>query len=237
MGFLCLAIALAGLGVRATVAGYRQGTDPERSHVTGFYSIVRHPIYIANFLILFSGILLFKSALFAALAAVVAVLYYERLVLARERLLLEAHGDAFREWAENTPTIIAKFSAWKTPVERFDPRAAIRREAVPFAFVALMFFTIESLEAVVIEGDNFIAWTLHEVHWLILLVIGLAIVWAQLSRVWSILLFVMSSIALGGTHVGKSMLGTPEQTEEALKALSEGGHVLLLRHGRPRPGP
>ena len=229
--FFCLAIALAGLGVRATVAGYRQGTDPERLYVTGFYSIVRHPIYIANFLILFSGILLFKSALFAALAAVVAVLYYERLVLARERLLLEAHGDAFREWAENTPTIIAKFSAWKTPVERFDPRAAIRREAVPFALVALMFFTIESLEAVVIEGDNFIAWTLHEVHWLILLVIGLAIVWAQLSRVWSILLFVMSSIALGGTHVGKSMLGTPEQTEEALKALSEGGHVLLLRHG------
>jgi protein-S-isoprenylcysteine O-methyltransferase Ste14/phosphohistidine phosphatase SixA len=235
--FFCLAIALVGLGVRAIVAGYGQGTDLEKKasagklYVTGFYSIVRHPICIANFLILFSGVLLFKSALFTALAAVVACLYYERRILARERLLLETHGDAFRAWAENTSTIIPKLSAWRTPLEKFDLRGAIRREAVTFALIGVMFFTIESLEAVVIEGDDFIPWTMHEVHWLVLLVISFAILWAQLSRVWSILIFVMSSIALGGVHLGRSMLGSAEQAEEALKALSTGGHVLLLRHG------
>jgi protein-S-isoprenylcysteine O-methyltransferase Ste14/phosphohistidine phosphatase SixA len=235
--FFCLAIAFAGLGVRATIAGYGQGTDLERKdsagkmYVTGFYSIVRHPIYLANFLILFSGILLFKSAPFTALAAVGACVYYERLILAKERSLLEMHGDAFRAWAESTPTILARFSAWRTPVEKFDLRTAVRREAVTFALIGLMFFTIESLEAVLVEKRNFITWTADEAHWAILFAVSLAIVWTQLSRVWSILLFALYSIALGGTHVGRSVLAMPERREEALQALSAGGHVLLLRHG------
>lgn len=235
--FFCLSIAFAGLAIRATIAGYGQGTDIEskasaaRLDVTGLYSVVRHPAYIANFLILLSGILLFKSAIFAALAAVVAFLYYERLTLSREKLLLETHGEAFRAWAERTPAFLARFSQWQTPTEPFRFRLAVRREAATLAVIGLMFFTIEALEAVIVERYNFFSWVLHEAHWATLLAISVGIVAAQLSRIWSILLFVLSSITLGGIGFARTMVPEHDHREEALQALSAGGHVLLMRHG------
>lgn len=235
--FFCLSIALGGLAIRAAIAGYGQGTDVEseastvRLDVTGLYSVVRHPAYLANFLILLSGILLFKSAVFAALAATVAFLYYERLTLSREKLLLETHGDAFRAWAERTPAFLPKFVQWQTPAEPFSVRLAVRREAATFAFIGLMFFTIEALEAVVVERHRFFPWVLDEAHWAVLLAVSLGIVASQLSRVWSILLFVVSSIALGGIGYGRALTGEYDHREEALQALSVGGHVLLMRHG------
>jgi len=235
--FFCLSIAFAGLAIRATIAGYGQGADIEskasaaRLDVTGFYSVVRHPVYIANFLILLSGVLLFKSAVFATLAAVVAFLYYERLTLSREKLLLETHGEAFRAWAEHTPAFLPKFSQWKMPAEIFSFRLATQREAITFAFIGLMFFTIEALEAVIVERHNFLSWVLHEAHWATLLAISLGIVAAQLSRIWSILLFIVSSLALGGIGFGRTVVAEHDHREEALRALSTGGHVLLMRHG------
>lgn len=235
--FLCLSIAFAGLAIRAAIAGHGQGADVEnkasatRLDVTGFYSVVRHPVYIANFLILLSGILLFKSAIFTALFAVVAFVYYERLTLSREKLLLNTHGETFRAWAERTPAFLPQVSQWQSPAEGFNFRLAARREAVTLAFIGLMFFTIEALEAVIVERYNFFSWILHEAHWVTLLAISLGIVAAQLSRIWSILLFVLSSIALGGIGFARTMLPAHDHREEALRALSAGGHVLLMRHG------
>ena len=235
--FFCLSIAILGLGIRGTIAGYDQGIDIEskssvaRLDVSGLYSIIRHPVYIANFLVLLSGILLFKSAIFTALAAVVAFLYYERLTLTREKLLLQIHGAAFETWAERTPAFLPKISQWKTPTETFSLRLAIQREAVTFALIGLMFFASEALEAVVVEQYNFIPWVIHEGHWATLLGISMVIFATQLSRVWSILLFVLSSIALGGVGYGRTMVGDFDHREEALRALAAGGHVLLMRHG------
>jgi protein-S-isoprenylcysteine O-methyltransferase Ste14/phosphohistidine phosphatase SixA len=236
--FFCLSLAFAGLATRTTIAGYGQGIDVEsrttamQFDMTGFYSIVRHPTYIANFLILLSGILLFKSAVFTTLAAVVALLYYERLTLSREKLLLDTHGETFRGWAEYTPAFLPKFSQWRAPAEPFSFQLALRREAVTLAFIGLMFFTIEALEAVIVEQHNFFLWVLHEAHWATLLAISLGIVAAQLSRVWSILLFVVSSLALGSIGFARTMLPLAhDHREEALRALSVGGHVLLMRHG------
>jgi protein-S-isoprenylcysteine O-methyltransferase Ste14/phosphohistidine phosphatase SixA len=235
--FLCLGIAAIGLGMRMTIAGYGQSVAvdqnaPARSMpVTGFYSIVRHPVYIANYLILFSWVLLFKSALFAVLAAAVACLYYERLILAKERALCAAYGNAFRNWAQKTPAILANFANWSAPEEKFDFTLALRREALTFALIGLMFFSTEALEGVVIEQEKFLSWLMHEVHWATLLAVSLAIVWTQLSRVWSILLFVLSSLALGGVGAGRSLVRESDHRQDALNALAAGGHVLLLRHG------
>jgi protein-S-isoprenylcysteine O-methyltransferase Ste14/phosphohistidine phosphatase SixA len=233
----CLSVAFAGIGIRAAIAGYGQGADVEdeasktRLDVTGLYSVVRHPVYIGNFLILLAVMMLLKSAIFATLGAVVAFLYYERLTLSREKLLLDKHGEAFRQWAENTPAFLAKFNLWKSPVEPFSFRQALRREAITLAMVGLTFFTSEALEAVIVERHDFVLWLFEEVHWAVLLAVSIAIVATQLSRFWSILLFVLSSFALAGVGFGRTIAPEHDHREDALQALHAGGHVLLMRHG------
>jgi protein-S-isoprenylcysteine O-methyltransferase Ste14/phosphohistidine phosphatase SixA len=234
--FFCLAIALLGLGVRLQMAGHGQMAEagellPKGDlPTTGFYSVVRHPISIANFLILLSGSLLFKSVFFTALVAAVACLYYERLMFAKERVLLKRHGREFSDWAARTPFIIPRVTAWEAPHTSLDFRAAIKREAVTFALIGVMFFTLETLEGTVIEGLPFWEWVQNEPTWIGLFVISGILFWTQLSRVWAIFVLFMTTAAVGAFQIGESTSSIARSHERALTALAAGGHVLLLRH-------
>jgi protein-S-isoprenylcysteine O-methyltransferase Ste14/broad specificity phosphatase PhoE len=233
---LCLCVAMIGLGIRLHMAGHGQAAEAGELvptgelRRTGFYSVVRHPTSLANFLILLSGSLLFKSPLFTGLVAAVACLYYERLAMAKERLLLKRYGREFNVWAERTPFVIPKFSAWINPSTKFDVRAGVRREAVTFALIGVMFFTLETLEGTMIDGLPFWEWVNREPVWAALFVVSGTIFWTQLSRIWAIAVLVMTSVALGASQVGESVFSTTRSQEGALKALIAGGHVLLLRH-------
>jgi protein-S-isoprenylcysteine O-methyltransferase Ste14 len=234
--FLCLAIALLGLSIRLHLAGHEQMAPagellPKNElQISGLYSIVRHPVYLANFLTLVSGSLLFNSAVFTALVAAVALLYYERLTLAKERILLKRYGQEFSDWAARTPLVVPKFSAWKNPTTTFNFRAAIKREAVTFALIGVMFFILEALEGTVIDGLPFWEWVQNEPTWIGLFVLSGVVFWTQLSRVWAVLVLFMTSAAVGAFQMGESTFSTARSEERALTALAGGGHVMLLRH-------
>jgi broad specificity phosphatase PhoE len=150
--------------------------------------------------------------------------------MAKERLLLKRYGREFNVWAERTPFVIPKFSAWINPSTKFDVRAGVRREAVTFALIGVMFFTLETLEGTMIDGLPFWEWVNREPVWAALFVVSGTIFWTQLSRIWAIAVLVMTSVALGASQVGESVFSTTRSQEGALKALIAGGHVLLLRH-------
>jgi phosphohistidine phosphatase SixA/protein-S-isoprenylcysteine O-methyltransferase Ste14 len=232
----CLCIAMIGLCMRLHMAGHRQAAEAGELvphgelRTTGFYSVVRHPTSLANFLILLSGSLLFKSVFFTALVAAVACLYYERLTLAKERVLLKRYGSEFSAWACRTPFIVPKFSAWVSPPTKFDFRAAVKREAVTFALIGVMFFTLETLEGTMIDGLPFREWVHKEPLWAALFVVSVTIFWTQLSRIWAIVVLFMTSVAVGAFQIGESVSSTSHSEERALSALVAGGHVLLFRH-------
>ncbi len=232
----CLGIALIGLGLRMHMAGHGQMAEagellPKGElKTTGFYSLVRHPVFFANFLILLSGSLLFKNIFFTVLVAAVACLYYERLTLAKERILLERYGNDFIAWAARTPLVVPKISAWQTPSSEFNWRAAIKREAVTFALIGIMFFVLETLEGMMIDGLPFWEWVGKEPQWLGLFIVSGIIFWTQLSRILAILVLFATSCAVGAFHFGKSTLPQANTEDRALAALAEGGYVLLLRH-------
>jgi protein-S-isoprenylcysteine O-methyltransferase Ste14 len=157
------------LGPRATSGRNTNGQKAAALNTTGLYAVVRHPLYLGNFFVFMAFVLLLKSGLFAVLAALGYLAYYERIILAEEEFLAERHGAAFRDWAGRTPVIIPRPRNWVAPDLPFSWRSALRREFHTVFLIAAVFFVSELLESVVLERSTVTAWLREEPLWAILL--------------------------------------------------------------------
>jgi protein-S-isoprenylcysteine O-methyltransferase Ste14 len=147
-GLGCFGIALAGLGMRIYTVGYvphgtsgRTTSEPKARalNTTGIYSIVRHPLYLSNFVI-WAGIALFPCKIFPAVCCVLGfLLFHERIIIAEEAFLAEKFGDEFTEWAKKTPALIPKTGLWVKPALRFSWQAVFKREYPGVLTVTLSF--------------------------------------------------------------------------------------------------
>src|SRR5262245_27097169 len=151
----CFLIALVGIALRLYTTGTApRGTSGRNTrtqkasalNTTGPYSIVRHPLYVANFLIAV-GLSLFPRAWYLPIIVSLAtVLYYER-IAAREEEFLEARfGPDFRRWAERVPAAVPSPKTWVPPAQRFDWRRALDREFYVISEVSVAFFFLDILE-------------------------------------------------------------------------------------------
>lgn len=150
--FFCFSISLCGLGVRMLVAGYApRGTSGRNTHkqiaqvlnTTGLYSLVRHPLYLGNFLIVLGVLAFFHDVYLLLLVSCLYALYYERIMFAEERYLKEQFHEAFEEWSAVTPAIWPKWHGWKQPEMPYSWRTVLRREYTAFFGITLAFSLLE----------------------------------------------------------------------------------------------
>jgi protein-S-isoprenylcysteine O-methyltransferase Ste14 len=150
-----IVVSLSGLLVRAIAIGYApagtsgrnttEGQIAEKLNITGIYSLVRHPLYLGNFLI-FLGFTLFTQSLWFNLFAILGYwIYYERIMFAEEEFLRRKYGLAYEEWATGVPAFIPKLKGWVKPDLSFSFRNVLKREytaflEISFAFPVLDFF-------------------------------------------------------------------------------------------------
>ncbi|HVN40287.1 MAG TPA: methyltransferase [Myxococcota bacterium] len=136
--WLCLGISAAGLALRFAVAGCiprgssgrrtRSGLISDELNTTGAYSLMRHPLYLANFL-LFLGFLLGFGGFWPALTgSLIFWLYYERIALSEEHYLEREFGERYLAWARETPALLPDFRRWRPPALHFRLRSALKRE-------------------------------------------------------------------------------------------------------------
>ena len=147
---LCLGVSMVGLLVRVATVGFvahgssGRGTrsmQADTFNTTGMYSIVRHPLYLGNFLVTL-GILLYDGTWYVvAIGTLVYWLYYERIMFAEEAVLAKTHGDVFRNWAAVTPAFVPRISQWRPPSLGFSARTALRREYSTF-FMIICVYTV-----------------------------------------------------------------------------------------------
>ena len=136
-GLICLAVSFSGLVVRALTVGFTpKGTSgrntgqqvAETLNETGIYSIVRHPLYLGNFL-MWLGILLFPGVWwFVAICALAYWLYYERIMYAEEEFLRRTHSARYEAWASRTPAFLPRLSGWVPSALVFGFRNVLKRE-------------------------------------------------------------------------------------------------------------
>ena len=155
-------VAYLGLACRCFIVGHvPDGTSGRNTkqqiadvlNQTGAYSLVRHPLYVANFIIFF-GLLLQVQSLWLCLVASLAYwMYYERIICAEEHFLHGKFNETFRQWASRTPAVVPNFSNWCKPSLPFSWKMVLRREystlfLVICAQVAIVIVRVRDVSAV-----------------------------------------------------------------------------------------
>lgn len=176
------AIALAGLALRAYTVGFvPAGTSgrnakaqrAERLNTTGMYSIVRNPLYLANFIILLGVVLSLKVWWLAVIVTLAFFAYMERIIMAEEAFLSEKFGTDYAAWCAKTPVILPKLSLWQKPDMPFSIKTVLKREYQGLLAIVTAFFTMEIVSDFVFEKDSFSDWISDDKEWV--LIYGLVI--------------------------------------------------------------
>ena len=155
MGIVCLGVSLVGIGIRSLVIGFTpkntsgrnttEGQVADTLNTKGMYSIVRHPLYIGNFMMWLGLILYVGVDWFIPLIVIAYWWYYEKIVMAEEDFLLRKFGTPYQEWCDRTNAFLPKFSHWEKPELGFSFRNVIKREYHGFFYLTLSFLYISVL--------------------------------------------------------------------------------------------
>jgi protein-S-isoprenylcysteine O-methyltransferase Ste14 len=149
-----LCISLAGLLIRALVVGYApaatsgrntEGQVAETVNTTGMYSIIRHPLYLGNFLMWAGPIIFVDHFGFFSCMCLAYWLYYERIMYAEESFLISKFGEQYTKWSENVPAFFPGRFRWVQPALPFSLRNVLKREysgvlamGVTFSFLNIL---------------------------------------------------------------------------------------------------
>ena len=124
---ICVLLVIGGLALRAGLAGCHP-LEREELDASGFYSMTRNPVYLANSLVLVGIMLFTQDVLLAVASALWLAVYYERTILAEEARLFRRFGMVFVGWATLTPVFLPRLAGWRPPAAPFSLRAMLRRE-------------------------------------------------------------------------------------------------------------
>ncbi len=183
-GWVSLAVALVGLGLRCYTIGYTprgtsgRGTRHLRAdslNTTGIYSIVRNPLYLGNAIIALGLVLTIKVWWLAAIVILAGWLYLERIVAAEEEFLAERFGAEYAQWVERTPAFIPRPSLWRPPDLPFSWRTVLRREYHGLLVITASFFAIDAFIDLVMEGMPPDEWVRSDYMWPLLLAFSLVV--------------------------------------------------------------
>lgn len=154
--YIIISIFLSFFGF--TIRFYTIGTTPKGTsgrntkeqvadvlNSTGIYSIVRHPLYLGNYLI-WLGITFYVFNLgFSLLMSLLFWIYYERIMFAEERYLERKFGKKYLDWSNNIPAFIPNIYLYKKSIISFSIKPILRREysgilgcVITFCFIDIL---------------------------------------------------------------------------------------------------
>lgn len=134
-----IAFFLVVLGhlIRALTVGHRsmQTSGRNRSHqvaevlnTSGMYSVVRHPLYLANILIWIGWTTLLCIPWLIVAATFVFVVYYLFIMYAEEQFLRRKFGQDYERWHRRTPRLIPNPFLYASSSNDFSWRIVFKNE-------------------------------------------------------------------------------------------------------------
>jgi hypothetical protein len=145
-----------------------RNTREQRAHAlntSGAYSMVRHPLYVANFVIVLGLIAATFSPWLIATFVLGYALCIERIVAAEERFLAQQYGADYKEWAARTPAFLPDWSLWRAPALGFSLRTVLRREYNGLLGTAFAFVALDAVRDMAVEHESLGLWLREDWFW------------------------------------------------------------------------
>jgi steroid 5-alpha reductase family enzyme len=164
-------VSIFGLIIRATTVGFVDNGTSGRNTVcqiatelntTGWYSIVRNPLYLGNFLIMMGIIMVPADLWLMAVTSCLFWIYYERIISAEESFLNQKFGESYAVWSRSTPVFMPRLSGWVAPIRGFRLRMVLRREYSAVLLIGIAFLLLNFLEHLIAEQRYYVdtAWVI-----------------------------------------------------------------------------
>ena len=160
--YISILLSIIGFYIRAVSIGTTpKGTSgrntksqvAESLNRTGIYSMVRHPLYLGNYL-MWIGIVSFTfNFYFVIIVSLAFWLYYERIMFAEERFLERKFGDDYLEWSKSVPAFIPGFKNYIKSEVPFSFISVLRREYSGFLATVIGFTFIDYLRYYFTTGE------------------------------------------------------------------------------------
>jgi protein-S-isoprenylcysteine O-methyltransferase Ste14 len=152
----CFAVALCGLLLRGLVIGTApQGTSARGTRqptadllmTSGAYSLVRHPLYLANTIMWVGCALLSRTWYLPLIVVLLSFVYHERIAAREETFLESRFGNAFHEWTRAVPATIPRMTGYRPSGVRFQGRKAFMQESHGLFALGTAFAVLDAVEA------------------------------------------------------------------------------------------
>jgi protein-S-isoprenylcysteine O-methyltransferase Ste14 len=189
--WVCVGLAGAGVALRGFVAGTvpgrtsgrqtKKGQVADELNTTGAYSLVRHPLYLANSIVILAFSLMPGVAWLPLLAMACYWLYFERVMYAEEEFLRSAFGARWQQWADTTPALIPNWRRWRAPSLRFSWRTALKREYLTVTSVVIGCAVVDYAEDLIALGPESVSWE-AETTWAAAIVLAASFVVRALRK-------------------------------------------------------
>ena len=120
------------------------GRNTKQQHTTslnikGTYSIVRHPLYLGNFLI-YLGPFIYTGNFYGIIIFILIFwIYYERIMFAEEAFLINKFGNEYAEWSSKTPALMPNIKLFSSNRSKFSVRKVLLREYSGICGICAMF--------------------------------------------------------------------------------------------------
>lgn len=147
-----IVVGMAGQLIRALTVGRTpkgtsgrniKGQVAQQINTTGLYSMVRHPLYVGNFLMWLGPVLFLRSIWFTLFFCLLYCLYYERIMFAEEQFLRKKFGDKYDLWSEKVRAFLPSLRNYKKPDLPFSIRNVLKREYHGLANMFIIFTLLD----------------------------------------------------------------------------------------------
>lgn len=158
-----LFISLIGFSIRVHTVGHtpkntsgrntKEGQVADTLNTTGIYSIVRHPLYLGNFLMWLGPAMLTGHFWFIISFVLFFWLYYERIMYAEEQFLRNKFGKEYLDWSKNVPAFVPNFENYKKSNLPFSWRKVLKKEKNGL-FGLFLIFCVFDLSGELIKNET-----------------------------------------------------------------------------------